>query len=57
MKQEEIINLIDRVITSYERMLQAIVIERDKEFNSQPYEQSLDALNYVLKEMKEKQND
>lgn len=46
--QSRILDIIEKAIDSYERMLQAIVIEKDKEFNSQPYEQCIHALNQLL---------
>lgn len=48
--RQEVMELIKMVIESYERMLQKIVIEQDKEFNSIPYERSLSALNQILSE-------
>lgn len=48
--RQEVMDLIKMVIESYERMLQKIVIEKDKEFNSVPYERSLSALNQILAE-------
>jgi hypothetical protein len=47
-EKKRILDLIEKSIDSYERMLQKIVIEADKEFNSQPYEQAIHALNQVL---------
>lgn len=55
--REEVIKLIDRVITSYEKMLQKLVIEKDKEFNSTPYELAMGALKKVLDEEGEGEND
>lgn len=51
--RQEVMDLIKMVIESYERMLQKIVIEKDKEFNSVPYERSLSALNQILAEGEE----
>jgi hypothetical protein len=48
--RKEVIDLIEHVIRSYETMLQKIVIEKDKEFNSVPYETAMDALKKVLNE-------
>ena len=47
-ERKKVIELIEKVIDSYERMLQKIVIEKDKEFNSVPYERSISALNQLL---------
>lgn len=52
--RKEVMDLIKMVIESYERMLQKIVIEKDKEFNSVPYERSLSALNQILAETETK---
>jgi ATP-dependent protease HslVU (ClpYQ) peptidase subunit len=51
--RQRILDLIEKAIDSYERMLQKIVIEKDKEFNSQPYEQAIHALNQLLDEKEE----
>ena len=48
--RKRILDIIEKSIDSYERMLQAIVIQKDKEFNSQPYEQAIHALNQLLDE-------
>jgi hypothetical protein len=41
-------DLIEKTIDSYERMLQKIVIEKDKGMNSTPYEKAVSALNQLL---------
>jgi hypothetical protein len=46
--KQRILDLIEKAIDSYERMLQKIVIEKDKEFNSTPYEKAVSALNQLL---------
>lgn len=51
-ERERILNLIEKTIDIYGEMLQKITIERDKEFNSVPFEKSINALNQLL-EMKE----
>lgn len=51
-------DLIEKIIDSYERMLQKIVIEKDKDLNSTPYEKAVSALNQLLdKELAEGSND
>lgn len=54
--RQRIMELIEKVVESYERMLQKVVIEQDKEFNSVPYEKAVTALNRIL-DMEEEQND
>ena len=44
------LNLLEKTVDIYHQMLQKIVIERDKEFNSTPFEKVADALNVIIKE-------
>lgn len=48
--RQQVLDLINKVVTSYEKMLQKIVIEKDREFNSTPYERAMTALNQILAE-------
>ena len=55
---KRITDLIEKIIESYERMLQKVVIEKDKDLNSMPYEKSVSALNQLLDfELSKDQND
>lgn len=57
-ESKRIMDLIEKIIDSYERMLQKIVIEKDKDLNSTPYEKAVSALNQLLdKELAEGSND
>ena len=47
-ESKRIMDLIEKIIDSYERMLQKIVIEKDKDLNSTPYEKAVSALNQLL---------
>jgi len=47
-ESKRIMDLIEKTIDSYERMLQKIVIEKDKGMNSTPYEKAVSALNQLL---------
>lgn len=49
-------DLIEKIIDSYERMLQKIVIEKDKDLNSTPYEKAVSALNQLLDNELAKEN-
>lgn len=46
------LSLLEEVVSTYRDMLQKIVIEKDREFNSTPFEKAADALNVLIKENK-----
>lgn len=46
----KVLDLIEKTLDVYERMLQKIVIEKDKDFNTVPFEKSINALNQLLEE-------
>lgn len=43
------LDLLEKTVSMYQEMLQKIVIERDKEFNSTPFEKVADAINVIIK--------
>lgn len=55
-ESKRIMDLIEKIIDSYERMLQKIVIEKDKDLNSTPYEKAVSALNQLLDNELAKEN-
>lgn len=55
--KEEIVKVIEQVVKSYGDLLQKIVVERDKEFNSQPFELALASLKQLLEETIQEEND
>lgn len=56
-ESKRIMDLIEKIIDSYERVLQKIVIEKDKDLNSTPYEKAVSALNQLLDKELEGTND
>lgn len=55
-ESKRIMDLIEKIIDSYERMLQKIVIEKDKDLNSTPFEKAVSALNQLLDNELAKEN-
>lgn len=46
---DRVLNLIERSLDTYQGLLQKIVIEKDKDFNSTPFEKITDSLNYLIR--------